>query len=941
MKLKRVVAAMLMAVAAVVIASGCKQTVNTETVNTGTTAVAVTGIKLNKEDLSLKVDESKKLAATVMPANATNKQVTWASDKPAVATVSQDGTVTAKEEGTAQITVKTVNGGKIARCTIIVTAKDSTPTAEFTVEMTHGEHGTISANPAIPASGKIAKDTSITFTAKADTGFSVDTWTITGGEILDGTGTEGSLTAKVKITTNTTVTVSFKKISYKVMFDAKGGLPVPPAQHVLYKEKASVPTVPAKEGYDLEGWFNKDGDVLWDFTVNKVTKDTKLYAKWKTKKYAVNFNVDGGDGNLTATLNGSSFTTGKEVEYEKTVEFTAKPKEGYKVDKWSITPGSALIDGGTDGSKTAKVKITAPTTVTVSFKKISYKVTFDAKGGLPVPTEQHVLYKEKASAPIVPAKEGYDLEGWFNKDGDAPWDFTVNEVTKDTNLYAKWKAKTDTAYTVQHLQQNISGDEYTVIDTESKNGTTDTMTVAAAKNYLGFTAQAVTQQTIKADGTTIVQIKYDRHEITLTLDFTGGTITDPNLINGENGKKLLKGRYGAPVTVVDPTNTGYRFTGWNPALPATFPETGSSHTAQWEIWRTITVTGDERTTIPSGTVITGRFTKWYEAVEAAKNKVVLQSEWENGDYAVYEWRLNGKDGRKLTEFDKITGNITVYAVTNYTNFSYNYSSNGLVLKGYGKRKPRGRIIIRKNIVSIDESAFKDCTGLTGVDLSDCTKLEVIYGRAFEGCTNLTSVDLSGCIKFRTLGGLAGSAFSGCTSLTSVDLSGCTEFRTISSKAFKDCTSLTSVDLSGCIKFSYIVDSAFSGCTGLTEIRLPASLSDIEGSAFSGCTGLTSVDLSGCTSLTDIAASAFKDCTGLTEIKLPKSLTRIGPSAFQYCSRLTSAVFADTTTEWELYQGSPLYACISGHDLRDAAKAAKYLREDTAHGGYSDLFWKKK
>ena len=849
-----------------------------------------------------------------MPANATNKQVTWASDKPAVATVSQDGTVTAKEEGTAQITVKTVNGGKIARCKITVTAKDPTPTAEFTVEMTHGEHGTISANPAIPASGKIAKDTSITFTAKADTGFSVDTWTITGGEILDGTGTEGSLTAKVKITAPTTVTVSFKKISYKVTFDAKGGLPIPTEQHVLYKEKASAPIVPAKEGYDLEGWFNKDGDAPWDFAGDEVTKDTNLYAKWKTKKYAVNFNVDGGDGNLIATLNGSSFTTGKEVEHGNTVKFSAKPKEGYKVDKWSITPGSALIDGGTDGSKTAKVKITANTTVTVSFKKKEYRVTFDAKGGLPVPTAQHVLYKEKASVPTVPAKEGYDFEDWFNKDGDASWDFTVNEVTKDTELYAKWKAKTDTAYTVQHLQQNISGDEYTIIDTESKTGTTDTMTVAAAKNYPGFTAQAVTQQTIKADGTTIVQIKYDRNEITLTLDLTGGTITDPNLINGENGKKLLKGRYGAPVTVVDPTNTGYRFTGWNPALPATFPETGSSHTAQWEIWRTITVTGDERTTIPSGTVITGRFTKWYEAVEAAKNKVVLQPEWENGDYAVYEWRLNGKDGRKLTEFDKITGNITVYAVTNYTNFSY----DGLILKGHGKRKPRGRIIIRKNIVSIGESAFKDCTGLTSVDLSDCTKLEVIYRRAFEGCTNLTSVDLSGCIKFRTLGGIGGSAFSGCTSLTSVDLSGCTEFLTISSKAFKDCTSLTSVDLSGCIKFSYIEDSAFSGCTGLT-----------------------SVDLSGCTSLTEFAASAFKDCTGLTEIKLPKSLTKIAPSTFQYCSRLTSAVFADTTTEWELYQGRPLYACISGHDLRDAAKAAKYLREDTAHGGYSDLFWKKK
>ena len=828
-------AAMLMALAAVVIASGCKQTVNTETVNTGTTAVAVTGIKLNKGDLSLKVDESKKLAATVMPANATNKQVTWASDKPAVATVSQDGTVTAKEEGTAQITVKTVNGGKIALCKITVTAKDPTPTAEFTVEMTHGEHGTISAYPDI-IGGKAAKDSVITFTALPKEGYKVDKWSITPDSTLIEGGTEGSLTAKVKITTNTTVTVSFKKISYKVIFDAKGGLPVPTEQHVLYKEKASVPTVPAKEGYDLEGWFNKDGNKKWNFSVDTVTSDTQLYAKWKTKKYTVNFNVDGGNGDITGMLNGSSFTTGKEVEHGNTVEFSAKPKEGYKVDKWSITSDSTLIEGGTEGSltakvkittnttvtvtfkalspgefsvgmtadehgtisadpdiiggkaakdsvitftalpeegyevdkwsiapdsalieggvgrsktakvkittntnvtvsfkrqpcvlrsearwggyltaklngerlssinsveynsvveftadpeagfiidkwmisggkfekdtgmegsktakvkitadttvtvtfkqlkfpitfsalngigtikamhsndkeittgenigygytikftaipaegyevdkwsitpdsalieggtgvsKTAKVKITGNTTVTVSFKKKEYWVFFNANGGSPEPKFQKVLYKEKASAPTEqPTKEGYDLEGWFNKDGDALWDFTANEVTKDTELYAKWKAKTDTAYTVQHLQQNISDDKYTVIDTENKTGTTDTMTVAAAKNYPGFTAQAVTQQTIKGDGTTIVQIKYDRNEITLTLDLNDLNISNPHVI------KKVKGRYGAPVTVAEPTCHGYKFIGWSPALPVTFPETDSSHTAQWK-----------------------------------------------------------------------------------------------------------------------------------------------------------------------------------------------------------------------------------------------------------------------------------------------------------------------------------------------------------------------
>lgn len=356
-------AAMLMALAAVVIASGCKQTVNTETVNTGTTAVAVTGIKLNKGDLSLKVDESKKLAATVMPANATNKQVTWASDKPAVATVSQDGTVTAKEEGTAQITVKTVNGGKIARCKITVTAKDPTPTAEFTVEVTHVGHGTISANPAIPASRKIAKDTSITFTAESEEGYKVDKWSITPHSVLIDGGTDGSKSAKVKITANTTVKVSFKKISYKVTFDAKGGLPVPPAQHVLYKEKASAPTVPAKEGYDLEGWFNKDGDAPWDFTVNEVTKDTNLYAKWKTKKYAVNFNVDGSNGTLKAKLDGKPFTGG-DINFGKTVIFTAEPDEGYAVEQWTLNgteaPASAI-------STTYQCSVTAETEVRVRF----------------------------------------------------------------------------------------------------------------------------------------------------------------------------------------------------------------------------------------------------------------------------------------------------------------------------------------------------------------------------------------------------------------------------------------------------------------------------------------------------------------------------------------------------------------------------------------------
>ena len=588
-------AAMLMALAAVVIASGCKQTVNTETVNTGTTAVAVTGIKLNKGDLSLKVDESKKLAATVMPANATNKQVTWASDKPAVATVSQDGTVTAKKEGTAQITVKTVNGGKTARCKITVTAKDPTPTAEFTVEMTHGEHGTISADPDI-IGGKAAKDSVITFTALPETGYEADKWSITPDFALIEGGTRLSKTAKVKITTNTTVTVSFKKKDYALRSNARwggyitaklNGKPLMSLNSVEYNSVVEF-TADPEAGFIIDKWmisggkFEKDTGMEGSKTAKvKITADTTVTVTFKQLKFPITFSALNGIGTIKALMriNGkeTEITTGENIRYGWTIKFTAVPAEGYEVDKWSITPDSALIEGGTGLSNTAKVKITTNTTVTVSFKKKEYRVTFDAKGGSPNPKFQKVLYKEKASAPTKqPTKEGYDLEGWFNKDGDAPWDFTVNEVTKNTNLYAKWKTKTDTAYTVQHLQQNISDDKYTVIDTENKTGTTDTMTVAAAKNYHGFTAQAVTQQTIKGDGTTIVQIKYDRNEITLTLDLNDLNISNPHVI------KKVKGRYGAPVTVAEPTCSGYKFIGWSPALPATFPETDSSHTAQWK-----------------------------------------------------------------------------------------------------------------------------------------------------------------------------------------------------------------------------------------------------------------------------------------------------------------------------------------------------------------------
>ena len=89
------------------------------TVKVKSAEILATNIKLNKTTLELEKGKSEKLIATIEPANATNKVVTWTSSKESVATVDKEGTVMAKGEGEATITAKTTNG-KEAKCTVKV-----------------------------------------------------------------------------------------------------------------------------------------------------------------------------------------------------------------------------------------------------------------------------------------------------------------------------------------------------------------------------------------------------------------------------------------------------------------------------------------------------------------------------------------------------------------------------------------------------------------------------------------------------------------------------------------------------------------------------------------------------------------------------------------------------------------------------------------------------
>ncbi len=94
------------------------------TVTVKTKVVNVTEVSLDRSELTLTEGENETLTATVKPDNATNKRVTWKSDKTDIASVDENGKVTALKAGEATITVTTEDGGKTAECKVTVKSRN-------------------------------------------------------------------------------------------------------------------------------------------------------------------------------------------------------------------------------------------------------------------------------------------------------------------------------------------------------------------------------------------------------------------------------------------------------------------------------------------------------------------------------------------------------------------------------------------------------------------------------------------------------------------------------------------------------------------------------------------------------------------------------------------------------------------------------------------------
>ncbi|ERK31326.1 Ig-like domain-containing protein [Clostridium intestinale] len=102
-------------------------------------AVIASELSLNKTSLSLNIGQTEVLIATVKPDNAENKEVTWSSSDETIATVDENGKVTAIKPGNVTITAKTTDGSNLTATCDVTVIQPSNDRAILAITMTNGQ----------------------------------------------------------------------------------------------------------------------------------------------------------------------------------------------------------------------------------------------------------------------------------------------------------------------------------------------------------------------------------------------------------------------------------------------------------------------------------------------------------------------------------------------------------------------------------------------------------------------------------------------------------------------------------------------------------------------------------------------------------------------------------------------------------------------------------
>ena len=445
----------------------------------------------------------------------------------------------------------------------------------------------------------------------------------------------------------TVIKVNYGRQKHTLTFDPNFEGAEPIVKDVFYETEVIAPQNLTRTGYIFAGW-----EVT---PVPTMPAESLTYkAVWTPNSYTVRFHK--GNEAATGEMADQLFVYDEEQALaEQTFiwehyDFAgwSTQQDGSKVyhDQQVLMNLTAEADGLVD-----LYALWKPTQYSITYQNVDQAVCTNPEQ-YNVETETFVL--------TAPVRAGYDFAGWYE---DSNFETEVTQITKgsfgDRVLYAKWTARTNISYKVEHYRQQLD-ESYILADTQELTAAADSQVTPAVQSYTGFTAPEAQQVTVAADGTTVVRYYYSRNSYTLTFDAGEGYFPGSEETDTDEDAVVDEGQ----VTNDEETTA---------AMDSTEKPEGTELTAEETVTNVITITAlyGEEITIPVPIREGYGFAGWYDGEEKFESATMpaedltLTAQWKEGEYAYtvnhYKQNLDGTE-YTLAESESLT-NLMNHEVT--------------------------------------------------------------------------------------------------------------------------------------------------------------------------------------------------------------------------------------------------------------------------------------